>query len=119
MYVHDTHNFSFVEVLLPTPPPSYNAVPPPGAPSTEATPPIRPPAPSTPSSSATTDDSDPTATKGKFPPGFSTYVNRAFSACSTSDEREKVHEYLDIELNKIFNEKKQWEIDWDTYPLPR
>ena len=111
---------SLLGVLLPTPSPSYNAVPPPGAASAEATPPSRPPVLPTPSSSSTkTDTADPTATRGKFPPGFSTYVNRAFAACTTADEREKVHEYLDVELNKIFNEKKQWEIDWDTFPLPR
>ena len=107
-------------VLLPTPSPSYNAVPPPGAPSTEATPPTRPSAPPTSPSSAKPDTGDPSpAPRGKFPPGFSTYVNRAFAACTTSDQRERVHKYLDVELNKLFTENKQWEINWDTYPLPR
>ena len=105
-----------VGVLLPTPPPpppTYNAVPPPGA-STDAPPATRPPPPT-----SSKPEADPTVTRGKFPPGFSTYVNRAFAACSTSEEREKIHEYLDVELNKIFNDKKQWEIDWETFPLPK
>ena len=110
-------------VLLPTPSPSYNAVPPPGtAPEATPTSPSRLTAPPSSSSSAKPDKpdtADPPAKKGKFPPGFSTYVNRAFAACTTSEERERVHEYLDTELNKLFNENKQWEINWDTYPLPR
>lgn len=107
-------------VLLPTPSTTYNAVPPPGAPATEATPPSRPSAPPTSSSSSAKQETgDSPAPRGKFPPGFSTYVNRAFAACTTSDQREKVHKYLDVELNKLFTENKQWEINWDTYPLPR
>ena len=114
-------SFPPLGVLLPTPSPSYNAVPPPGTASAEATPTSRPSAPPAPSSSSSAKPDaggQPTA-RGKFPPGFSTYVNRAFAACATPDEREKVHEYLDVELNKLFNDNKQWEVNWDTYPLPR
>ena len=108
-------------ILLPTVPPSYNAVPPPDGHSSKCT---SAPSPAhtggrPPQSQGAQDDSGAKNKKGKFPPGFSTYVNRAFAACSTAEEREKVHEYLDAELNKVFNENRQWGIDWETYPLPR
>ena len=90
---------------------SYNAVPPPGTHS-EATPPSQPP-------SSTQPERDQPAPQGKFPPGFSTYINKAFASCSTAEERDKLHKYLDNEMNKLFSDKKQWEIDWDSYPLPR
>lgn len=103
-------------ILQPMPPPSCNAAPPPdGHNGKHTSAPSQLPA----QGQGAQDDSSTKNKKGKFPPGFSTYVNRAFAACSTPEEREKVHEYLDVELNKVFNENRQWAIDWASYPLPR
>ncbi len=57
-------------------------------------------------------------TVDKWPPKLKEYVARAFSACTKEGEREYVHRVLDDELNKMFADKTQWSIDWDTYPLP-
>lgn len=45
-------------------------------------------------------------------------LTRAFNACSNEKDREYVHHVLDEELNRLFSENKQWNIDWDSYPLP-
>lgn len=46
------------------------------------------------------------------------YISRAFDACSTDQERDRIHHFLQVELLEIFKENKQWSINWDTYPLP-
>lgn len=54
----------------------------------------------------------------KWPPKFKGYVQRAFAAAVSDSDKEYVHRVLDEELNRMFADKKQWEIDWDSYPLP-
>ena len=53
-----------------------------------------------------------------MPPKLKNYVARAFASAKNEDEREQIHQHLDVTLNKIFAEKRQWDLDWDNYPLP-
>lgn len=53
-----------------------------------------------------------------MPPKMKDYVTRAFASASNEEDRERIHQFLDNTLNKIFAENKQWSIDWDRYPMP-
>ncbi|KAL5473074.1 hypothetical protein EMCRGX_G027515 [Ephydatia muelleri] len=53
-----------------------------------------------------------------WPPALKSYIHRAFAACNTTADRDKVEQFLRVELNTIFAEGKQWQINWNSYPLP-
>lgn len=54
----------------------------------------------------------------KMPPKLKSYVARSFGSAKNEEERELIHKHLDATLNKVFAEKRQWEVDWDSFPLP-
>ena len=46
------------------------------------------------------------------------YIARAFGACHNDQQKDSVERFLKVELRDIFEEKREWKINWDTYPLP-
>ena len=54
----------------------------------------------------------------KMPKKMKDYVNRAFASAASEEERDLIHQHLDIRLNEIFAKNEQWGIDWDHFPMP-
>ena len=46
------------------------------------------------------------------------YMLRSFEACVNEDDKSQVERYLKIEINEMFRDKRVWQIDWSSEPLP-
>ena len=45
------------------------------------------------------------------------YIKRVFQSCSSERDKDKMQELLKEKLDKVMNEERQWEIDWDREPM--
>lgn len=43
---------------------------------------------------------------------------RAFENCETEKEKTRVEQYLKVEINEMFRDKRVWTVDWSKEPLP-
>ena len=43
---------------------------------------------------------------------------RSFASCQSEEEKTQVEQYLKVEINEMFRDKRVWQIDWSIEPLP-
>ncbi|VDK54489.1 unnamed protein product [Anisakis simplex] len=58
------------------------------------------------------------ASRGNVPDSVRRYIERAYSAVETKEERDKLEEYLRQKLNPLLTSGAARAVDWDKEPLP-
>ena len=54
----------------------------------------------------------------KFPPTFSSWVERCFVRTKTSEERQQMTSLLTLKIKEVESMGRMWLLDWDKEPLP-
>lgn len=54
----------------------------------------------------------------KFPPSFTAWVERCFSKCRTSEDRQAMTGMLTAKIKEVEKVGRMWLMDWDQEPLP-
>ena len=49
---------------------------------------------------------------------FRDYLKRSFEVCENAEDRDRVENYLKVEISQMFDDGRVWDIHWESEPLP-